>query len=405
MKNSQDSIPAFVEAHYYPDGQKYYHVSLTDGRPAWAPPSKDVGFSQEDNIALNQHDLVVEFERRLVLEKRLTWCAVYSRSTDETTGDRRQHAGVGIWLYEYHITDFEYIINCLCQLLDAVATGFDKVRFEQLSASFLRLNLPGRVQVASEYPDFLDGIPFAKAASSTQFVIDCKLAGIDEKIKVAADHLIYLSFVPDVGTYSRALIHIPVGTELPASNKSVHIIDKHHNYLSKLVSSIPKASGNVASKVASLEADLKDAQNQNVELQAGLVEKNEEVNQLETKAAALQSEIDASVQTGVSIPILNQFNLLKKNLNLFEQNIVAEVQKLAVSLPRPQPTKQFSPSEKRGQASPYVNKIQTSGTANKYVPKPYGDRPKNPMSFWLLLVLTAFVIACSIGIFVWLMYF
>lgn len=398
MKHFQDVIPAFVEAHYYPDGRKSYHVSLTDDRPAWAPPSDDVGLSDEDNIALKQHDLVIEFKRKLVLGKRLTWCGVYSRSIDETVGDRRQHAGVGLWLSEYHITDFRHIIDCLRGLLTLVANRFDQAKFEKTSAVFLRDVLPKSIHSAIEYPDFFEGIPFTETTSSKQFVTDCKMADVEGMISDAADHLLYLSFCHDFGTYSRALIHVPVGTELPTSNKKVQIIDKHDDKLSMLISAIPRASGNVASKVASLEADLKEAQNQKVELQAGLVEKNDEVNQLETKVAALQAEIDASVQTGVSIPILNQ-------LKSTEQNIIAEFQKHSGSVPRSQNTQQYSFPENRGQASPHVAKIQTSGTANKYVPKPYGDRPKNPTSFSLLLVLTAFVIACSIGIFVWRMYF
>jgi hypothetical protein len=405
MNESQDTIPAFIEAHYYPDGKKSFHVSLTDGRPAWAPPSKDVGFSQEDNIALNQHDLVVEFERRLFLEKRLTWCAVYSRSIDETVGDRRQNAGVGIWLSEYHITDFRYIIECLRKLLTLVANKFDQGRFEAASADFLRNVLPAYVDLAVEYPDGFQGIPFAQTTSSKKFVTDYKAADLEEMIVDAADHLSYLSFGYDVETFSRAVIHIPAGSELPTLNGKFKVIAKNENKLSKFISSIPKASGNVASKVASLEADLKDAQNQYVDLQAGLAEKNEKVNQLETKVAALQAEIDASVQDGDSIRILKQISLLEQKLNLHEQNIVAEVQKLSVSLPRLQPKKQFSPLENRGQASPFVAKIQTSGTANKHLAQPYGNRPKSPMPFWLLLVLTAFVIACSIGIFVLLMYF
>lgn len=405
MKNVQNFIPAFVEAHYYPKGLDYYHVSLTADRPTWAPPSKDVGFSDEDNITLNQDDIVIEFKRKMFLSKRLTWCGVYARSVDETVGDRRQHAGVGLWLSEYHITDFRHIIECLRQLLTLVANRFDQVRFEAASAEFLRNVLPTSVHLAVEYPDYFEGIPFAQTTSSTKFVTDCKMADLEEMIVDAADHLSYLSFGYNVGTCSRAVIHVPAGSELPTSNGKFQVIAKNDNTLSKIISSIPKASGNVASKVASLEADLKDAQNQYVELQAGLVEKNEKVNQLETKVAALQAEIDASVQDGGSIRILKQLNLLEQKLNLHGQNIVAEVQKLAVSLPRPLPAKQFSPLQNRGQASPYVDKIQTSGTANKHVAQPYGNRPKNPMPFWLLLVLTAFVIACSIGIFVLLMYF
>ncbi len=394
MKNSQDTISAFVEAHYYPDGKKTYHVSLTDGRPAWAPPSKDVGFSQEDNIDLNQHDLVVEFERRLFSGKRLTWCAVYSRSTDETVGDRRQHAGVGLWLSEYQITNFPHIIECLRQLLTVVACKFDSAVFEHNAKRFLTENLHKSVELAGKFPDFFDGIPFAQSTSSTQFVTDCKTTGTEERIRDAANHLDYLSVGHDVGTYSRALIHITAGTELPVSNKKIGIIPRHDDRLSKIISELPKALGSAAAKVKNLEAELNCAQSGNTELQAALVEKNREVNQLETKVTALQAEIDASVQTGVSIPYLSQ-------LKLTEQNIIAEFQKYSGSVPRSQNT----PPEKRGPPSPYVSTIQNPRNRNKYVPTPYGNPPKKDGFFWFLFALSAFAIACAIGIFVWLMYF
>lgn len=394
MKNSQDTVKAFVEAHYYPDGKKTYHVSLTDGRPAWAPPSKDIGFSQEDNIDLNQHDLVVEFERMLFSGKRLTWLAVYSRSADETVGDRRQHAGVGLWLSEYQITNFPDIIECLRQLLTVVAGKFDSAGFEYNAKRFLTENLPKSVELASKFPDFLHGIPFAQITSSKQFVTDCKITDTEGKIRDAANHLTYLSVGHDVGTYSRALIHIPVGTELPVSNEKFGIITRHDDKLSKIISELPKALGSSASKVKNLEAELKDAQSQNVELQAGLADKNEEVHQLETKVAALQAEIDASVQTGVSIPILSQ-------LKLSEQNIIAAFQKYS----GPVPQSQYTPPEKRGPPSPYVSKIQNPGTINKHAPHSYGNPPKNNGVFWPFLTFFAFVIACAIAIFLWLMYF
>ncbi len=394
MMNSQDSVQGFVEAHYYPNGKKTYHASLTDGRPAWAPPSEGVGFSQEDNIDLNQHDLVVEFERMLFSEKRLTWCAVYCRSTDETVGDRRQYAGVGLWLSEYQITNFPDIIECLRQLLTLVSGKFDSAVFEHNAKKFLKENLPKSVELASKFPDFLAGIPFAQITSSKQFVTDCKTTDTEGNIRDAANHLTYLSVGHDVGTYSRALIHIPVGTELPVSNEKFGIITRHDDKLSKIISELPKALGSSASKVKNLEAELKDAQSQNVELQASLVEKNEEVHQLETKVAALQAEIDASVQKGVSIPILSQ-------LKLSEQNIIAAFQKYS----GPVPQSQYTPPEKRGPPSPYVSTIQNPGTRNKIVPHPYGDPPKNNRFFWPLLAFSAFAIACAIGIALWLMDF
>lgn len=404
MKSVQNIIPAFVEAHYYPKGLDYYHVSLTADRPMWAPPSKDVGFSDEDNITLNQDDIVIEFKRKMFLSKRLTWCGVYTRSVDETVGDRRQHAGVGLWLSEYHITDFRHIIECLRQLLTLVANRFDEVRFKAASAEFLRNVLPTSVHLAVEYPDGFEGIPFAQTTSSNKFVTDCKMADLEEMIVDAADHLIYLSFGYDVGNWSRAVIHVPAGYEMPTSNGKFQVIAKNENKLSKIISSIPKASGNVVTKVASLQAELKDTQNQNAELQTDLVQKNAEINQLGNQVSDLQSELDASVQSGIPIPVLTQFNLLEKKLNLLEQKIIAEVQKLSGSVPRSQTTQQDPSPENRGKPSSHVSTIQTTGTGNKYVPKPYGNPPKKFRFSWPLLTLTAFLIACAVGFVLWLRY-
>jgi hypothetical protein len=393
MKNVQNVIPAFVEAHYYPKGLDYYHVSLTADRPTWAPPSKDVGFSDEDNITLNQDDIVIEFKRKMFLSKRLTWCGVYARSVDETVGDRRQHAGVGLWLSEYHITDFRHIIECLRQLLTLVANRFDQVRFEAASAEFLKNVLPTSVHLAVEYPDCFEGIPFAQTTSSTKFVTDCEMSGLEEMIVDAADHLSYLSFGYNVGTCSRAVIHVPAGSELPTSNGKFQVIAKNDNKLSKIISSIPKASGNIATKVASLEAELKGTQNQNAVLQADLDQKITEINRLEAQVSDLQGKIDSSVQSGVPIPILNQFNLLEQKLCLSEQKIITEVQKISVSLPRLQPTQQYPSPGNRGKPGPHI--IDTYGGQRD----PY--HPKKPIFPWVLLAFIAFLIPCVIGIFLW----
>lgn len=398
MMDSQDQIHAFVEAHYYPDGLASYHVSLTGERPAWAPPSDDVGLFDEDNIALNQQDLVIEFKRKLFLGRRLTWCGVYSRSVDETVGDRRNHAGVGIWLSEYHITDFRYIIRCLRQLLQLVAGRFDKVRFEEGSVTFLTVVLPTSVHLAVEYPDGFNGIPYAQATSSAKFVTDCKNSDFEDLINDAADHLIYLSFGNDVGPYSRALVHVPAGTVLPTSNRNVQIIDRQDDKLSKIISVIPKASGQLASKVASLHAELKDARQQNADLQADLVQKIAYLNEKEYQIANLKQEINNSIQEDIPLQIMRQVNLL-------EQKMLIELKSISGYLSRAQTAQHNSSVANIVQPLPqnYLNKTKV----NKHpsAGKQNGNRLKSLFRYWPLVALIFSVSAVAIAVFAWIKFF
>lgn len=398
MKNSQGSIPAFIEAHYYPGGLKYYHVSLTVDRPSWAPPSGDAGFSDEDNIAINKADLVIEFKRKMFLDKPLTWCGVYTRSGDETVGERRQHAGVGLWLSEYHITDFRHIIECLRTLLTLVANGFEQVRFEEASAMFLRDLLPKSVHAASDYPDYLEGIPFTQSTSSSRFVTDCSMADFEGMVRDAADHLAYLSFGYNVGTCSRALIHVPAAAEPPTSTGKIQIIAGHDNKLSKIISSIPKASGNVVSKVASLQSELKGVQIRNAELQAELVQKISEIKEKDTQAAALQKEVDASVHSGVSLPIMRQLNLL-------EQKILSEFQNLAGNLSRPQTTQHYPSQGNRGLPSPHITRQQNKGAGHPSIQQQHAKISNDANLSWPFVALIVSAIASVLVVAVWLVFF
>ena len=99
MNSSQPQgiLDAFVEAHYYSNGICYQHFPRSVSRPSWAPASDRVGLRNEFPVVGNA--CAVEWCRLLTASgDRVTWIALYRSAVDALSGNRENHAGIGVWL-------------------------------------------------------------------------------------------------------------------------------------------------------------------------------------------------------------------------------------------------------------------------------------------------------------------
>lgn len=197
------SPDAFLEAHFYDGGLRTKPLGLNGARPSWAPEAERVGF--RDEFVLAEQDLAVELYRLLHQGRKLSWLAVYRASVDRSYGDRRNHAGVGVWLADQIIVDPHRLLKALGVLSDAVVQGGPD-QLEADSAKFLSSFLPKQVADLSSVPEGLQGWAFSspEAAQTQTYVAPPGEAG---PFEWAATQVAALSWLPGPGAqHSRAVI-------------------------------------------------------------------------------------------------------------------------------------------------------------------------------------------------------
>lgn len=154
-----------VEAHSYSGGLRQTPF-VDGGRPSWAPPPDSVGW--RDDFEFSDQDTVVEFHQRQFEGSNVSWLACYYRSTDTRLGDRRNHAGVGIWLKDKRIGDARALLSALSQLSIALAQNPDPSLLISDVSKFASSRFLGSyVLPAGAFPDDWSGAP-----SSSEALVD-----------------------------------------------------------------------------------------------------------------------------------------------------------------------------------------------------------------------------------------
>lgn len=183
-----DSSLYFLEAHYYSGGLRHYAYHLGPARPPWAPRSDTVGFF--DEFPLEGEDAAVEIKRVELDGNRLTWIAVYYRSVDQKLGDRRNHAGVGVWLKDLVPTSVQELLYGLDQLARFIAREINPEALDEHARVFLSDQfLPTYVKPLSAFGD-LEGLPFSTSTltDTNLYHLHCR-AGVSD-CRALADHIL-----------------------------------------------------------------------------------------------------------------------------------------------------------------------------------------------------------------------
>jgi hypothetical protein len=239
MENGRAGENGFLEAHYYSSGLRYHPAGLNAQRPGWAPPADAVGF--RDEFTLAPGDLVIEFQRRIYKDRRVTWVGVYVRSVDEKLGERENHAGFGLWLLEASIVDARGVVNALSQFAEKSSYPFDADAFSKQARKFLTGYLPDYIQPAMDFLPAFPGVAFATSDLLRTSFYQVVGAVVPESMHLAADQLALLTFSPDVGSTMRALIIVSNVKKHPATGGEVEVIKPDMDPVSALVSMIPSA--------------------------------------------------------------------------------------------------------------------------------------------------------------------
>lgn len=238
--------PSFLEAHFYAGGLRHRPYLLQGDRPEWAPAPDVVGFSDEFLLAPNVAALEI---RRLEHERRrLTWLAVYHPSVDTRLGDRKNHAGVGIWLDELTIVDGRSLVHGLDILAKKLAESIDPEGLEKPAREFLKEYVPQYVLPLRNMPEF-PGLRFsAGRLASTRLVHIQTDQSLGEAPQVSDRVLAALFSSPDPRETSRELICVSANPIAAKDAARFHIVTNADDALSKVIQEIPGAIKSLATE-------------------------------------------------------------------------------------------------------------------------------------------------------------
>jgi hypothetical protein len=248
---------SFLEAHYYEGGLRHRDYSLGTSRPAWAPPADVVGFADEFMLAADT--AAVEVRRLLHNERRLTWIAVYHASVDARLGDRRNHAGMGIWLDELTVADARSLLHGLDVIARKLAESVNPDGVAAPATEFLRDFVPKYLLPLGELPN-LPGLIFASGRlSATRLAFVQTEQPLGESRLVGDEVLAALYSAPQPEDASRQLICVSRSPLSSRDESRFHKVSDADDAASKILQALPSAMAGLNSKLAKTAAELDKA--------------------------------------------------------------------------------------------------------------------------------------------------
>lgn len=242
----------FLEAHFYAGGLRHRAFVNSGDRPTWAPAEDSVGFT--DALNLDRNTAAVELRRLEHADHRLTWLAVYHASVDARLGDRSNHAGVGVWLKDFTITDPRNLIHGLDLLSERLAESVDPEALESNAVAFLRDFVPKYVEPLQAY-DHFGGLPFARGKlSRTRYFFLRSTSSLGETAALG-DHVLNSLFLDNPSdAVSRELICVSASDPM-AGGPDFEMIDANEDYAAKLVKSFPTVTEKMQAELNGLSAE------------------------------------------------------------------------------------------------------------------------------------------------------
>lgn len=281
---SNEDLEPFLECHYYDDGLRHRSFQLGSARPAWAPTAEWVGFRNE--FELDKDDFAIELVKFRTGGQDVLWFALYVFAEDAEFGDRKNYAGLGVWLPSSIITAPSPLVESLQALhkeLGKDISATSSTVFKQfLSDGFLQ-----KVSVQySTLPSALSGLKGAKAPlMQTELkAIYGEHANFDA---LFSELILAAQYFPSKSDASRLLIRLTSREARPAKSTDSGI---------ELVTSA-KFSRPIASRIptvfAELNEDLEETQKQLIESQKTAEQLTAELNAKTADLARSEAEKEA----------------------------------------------------------------------------------------------------------------
>lgn len=181
----------FLERHYYQGGLRVECVNLGGGRPQWAPPQDAVGF--RDEVALSADDIVIEIAKFSNRDGVITWLGAYQHAPDEVYGDRNNHVGMGLWLFNKAPSLPAVIVDGLCKLIE-LYTKHVSVEARIGARDFLQNFVGSCLTDYTQFPHPLGGLSPANgiALETVSYATDLTGEARDRAVDALISRLLYL---------------------------------------------------------------------------------------------------------------------------------------------------------------------------------------------------------------------
>lgn len=288
---STAEVYAFLETHFYDGGLRFQSLPRDLPRPDWAPAPDRVGF--RDEFPLLDGDHVVELSWHRSGASVVTWLGVYRKSVDRTFGDRKNHAGAGLWLRDRQLLDSHGALQGLDQFAEAVASaGTDVTQLSDGADQFLSDFMPSRLADAGSFPTGLCRMPGPSALSGQQRFFVAHASELDAAWKLAAEQVDALCYLASDGEeLSRALILVstqdPAGREFPRGVPEPVAPTSWTTLLKRL----PEVCADLAARERSDAARLAALSSERERLAAALGTSEQNGRDLSAKVEALETQI------------------------------------------------------------------------------------------------------------------
>lgn len=147
VASPSEQLSFFLEAHYYDGGLRTIPLGIEGVRPHWAPGIDFVGFRNE--FDLRHNDIVVEISRFRFENADVDWIGVFKNAPDKVYGDRKNHAGVGLWLKDCVALYPKAILATLVAFCELVVDGDIGIAGEQAASFYAPEHLPQQLAPSS----------------------------------------------------------------------------------------------------------------------------------------------------------------------------------------------------------------------------------------------------------------
>ena len=252
-KLTADQHAPFLERHYYQGGLRVECINLGGGRPLWAPPQDAVGF--RDEVALSGNDIVVEVAKFAHLDGVITWLGAYRHAPDEVYGDRNNHIGMGLWLFNKAPSLPAAVIDGICKLIEIYSTQAP-VEARVSATEFLQHFLGECLTDYTQFPPPLGGLALAKgiALETVSYATDLTGLARDRALDALISQLLYLP-TPRPGA-TRALILLGSEESARAALSRGYIGLDHSKSSQDVLGLLPSAFESQRKQMAALQHKL-----------------------------------------------------------------------------------------------------------------------------------------------------
>ena len=243
---------AFLEAHHYDGGLRITPLGVAT-RPGWAPDGERVGF--RDEFPLGDGEWAVEFYRLLHQGRRVTWIGLFKRSVDRSFGDRRNHAGVGLWLADQHLIEAENLLKALATFAGPIESEVRTSGYAAQAERFVADYLPGYLLPSAQLPEALQGW---SCSSPEQALTQTYTASSAERpFGEAAAQVTAASFLAGPSpAHSRAVILVTAAPDTPAQELRLKPERARADVLPAVLRKLPAGVEQVHGRVAELEREI-----------------------------------------------------------------------------------------------------------------------------------------------------